>query len=227
MSPAISTHSHGLGYWERHARRYDRATYVLSRRPVARMLELAVDAARGKRHVLEVAAGTGLVTTAIAPVVGELIATDYAARMVEQFQARIQGAGLGNVRCERADLAALPFGPASFDAVVAANVLHLLPDLEHGLDGLRRVLRPGGILIAPTYLHGETRFARILSRLVAATGFPIQRRFTSRSLHAAIAAAGFQIARTETIPGGFPVGFVAAIAPNARDIDVAPVIDVV
>lgn len=210
MSSAISTHSHGLGYWERHARRYDRATYVLSRRPVARMLELAVDAARGKRHVLEVAAGTGLVTAAIAPVVGELIATDYAARMVEQFQARIHGAGLTNVRCERADLAALPFGPASFDAVVAANVLHLLPDLEQGLDCLRRVLRPGGTLIAPTYLHGETRFARILSRLVAITGFPIQRRFTSRSLHAAIAAAGFQIACTETIPGGFPVGFVAA-----------------
>src|SRR5262245_54331130 len=167
---AISTRSHGLGYWERHARRYDRATHVLSRRPVPRMLELAVDAVRGRRRVLEVAAGTGLVTTAIAPVVGELVATDYAARMVEQFEARVRAAGLTNVACERADIAALGFEPASFDAVVAANVLHLLPDLERSLASLRRVLRPGGVLVAPTYLHGETLFARLLSRVVALTG---------------------------------------------------------
>ena len=69
----------GRGYWERHARRYDRSTRFLSR-PVPRMLELAVEAARAKVHVLEVAAGTGLITTAIAPVVGELIATDYAGK---------------------------------------------------------------------------------------------------------------------------------------------------
>src|SRR4051812_20909611 len=45
---------------------------------------------------------SGLVTTAIAPDVGELIATDYAARMVEQLEARVRAAGLSNVRCERA-----------------------------------------------------------------------------------------------------------------------------
>src|ERR1043166_2610711 len=183
--------AHGLSYWERHARRYDRATHVLSRGPVPRMLELAVDAVRGKRRVLEVAAGTGLITTAIAPVIDELIATDYAAQMVEQFAARVRSAGLANVQCERADIAALRFAPASFDAVVAANVLHLLPDLEGRLTSLRRVLRPGGVLVAPTYLHGETLLARLLSRLVSLTRFPIQPRFTSRSLPAAIAAAGF------------------------------------
>ena len=205
------TGSAGLSYWERHAKRYDRATHVLSRRPVPRMLELAVEAVRGKGRVLEVAAGTGLITTAIAPVVGELIATDYAAKMVAQFEARVGDAELANVTCERADITALRFPPAAFDAVVAANVLHLLPDLAHGLASLRRVLRPGGVLVAPTYLHGETWTARILSRLVALTGFPIQHRFTSRSLAAAIAAAGFQLVRVEVIPGGFPVGAVEAV----------------
>jgi ubiquinone/menaquinone biosynthesis C-methylase UbiE len=132
----------GRSYWERHAKRYDTSTRFLSR-PVPRMLELAVEAARGKTRVLEVAAGTGPITTAIAPVVGELIATDYAAAMVQQLDARVRDAGLANVTCEQADIRELRFDDASFDAVFAANVLHLVRDLEGALASLRRVLKPG------------------------------------------------------------------------------------
>src|SRR5687767_3551069 len=108
-------------YWDRHAGRYDRATRFLAR-PIPRMLELVVEAAQRRGRVLEVAAGTGLLSVAIAPVVGELVATDYAPAMVEQLAART--AHLDNVFCEQADLYALRFEPASFDAVFAANVLH-------------------------------------------------------------------------------------------------------
>lgn len=174
------------------------------------MLELAVESARGKARVLEVAAGTGLVTTAIAPVVGELIATDYAAEMVTQLEARVREAALTNVRCEQADLSRLRFDDASFDAVFAANVLHLVPELEDALASVRRVLGPGGVLVAPTYLHGETFRAKVLSRLFGLTGFPGRRRFTSTALRAALEAAGFDVVRAETIPGPFPIGYVAA-----------------
>jgi ubiquinone/menaquinone biosynthesis C-methylase UbiE len=201
--------ANGRGYWERHAKRYDRSTRFLSR-PVSRMLELSVDAARGKQRVLEVAAGTGLLTTAIAPVVGELIATDYATEMLSRLDARARQANLRNVVCEQADLAALPYEPSSFDAVFAANVLHLVPDLDQALASLRRVLRPGGLLVVPTYLHAETFVARVLSRIFALTGFPGSRRFTSRSLSEAVATRGFRLSRVETILGPFPIGFVAA-----------------
>jgi ubiquinone/menaquinone biosynthesis C-methylase UbiE len=177
------------------------------------MLELAALAARGKARVLEVAAGTGLVTTAIAPVVGELIATDYATGMVEQLDGRVRATGLENVRCEQADIYGLRFDDASFDAGFAANVLHLVPDLEGALASLRRVLAPGGLLVAPTYLHRETFRAAVLSRLFALTGFPGRRRFTSATLHDAIEAAGFTVVQAETIPGPFPIGFVAAVRP--------------
>lgn len=203
--------SPGRAYWERHAKRYDRSTRFLSR-PVPRMLELAVEAAHGKPRVLEVAAGTGLITTAIAPVVGEVIATDYAAAMVAQLEARVREEGLSNVRCEQADLYELRFDDRSFDAVFAANVLHLVPDLERALASLRRVLRAGGVLVVPTYLHGETAYASILSRLFALTGFPGQRRFSSASLRIAIEAAGLRISHHETIPGPFPIGYVEATA---------------
>ena len=199
----------GRVYWERHARRYDRATRFLAR-PVPRMLELVTDTVRGRERVLEVAAGTGLVTTAISPVVNEVVSTDYAAAMVEQLEQRVREERLANVTCEQADVYALRFADASFDAVCAANVLHLVPDLDGALASLRRVLKPGGVLIAPTYLHRETRLASLLSRLFALTGFPGNRRFTARTLREAIATAGFHVLREEIIPGPFPVGFIAA-----------------
>ncbi|MET0409858.1 MAG: methyltransferase domain-containing protein [Polyangiaceae bacterium] len=102
----------------------------------------------------------------------------------------------------------LRFAAASFDAVVAANVLHLVPDLPGALASLRRVLRPGGKLIAPTFLHDETKLSWLLSRALALTGFPGHRRLSAASLHRALEDAGFSIERTETIPGPFPIGFV-------------------
>lgn len=51
-------------YWDRHAKRYDRSTRLL-RRPMAGMLARVTDAVRGRERVLEIAAGTGMVTAAI------------------------------------------------------------------------------------------------------------------------------------------------------------------
>jgi phosphatidylethanolamine/phosphatidyl-N-methylethanolamine N-methyltransferase len=195
-------------YWERHASRYD-ASFKALDRPLPRMLELTAQAVRGCERVLEVAAGTGLVSAALAPVVGELVATDYAANMVARLQRRMTELQLGNVRCEAADIYALRFDAARFDAVVAANVLHLVPDLPGALASLRRVLEPGGKLIAPTFLHDETKLSRLLSRLLALTGFPGHRRLSAASLRRALEDAGFTIERAETIPGPFPIGFVA------------------
>lgn len=207
----MSTGTGAREYWERHAARYDRATRFLAR-PVPRMLELAAGALQGRGRVLEVAAGTGLVTAAIAPVAGSLVATDYAAAMVQQLAGRVRELGLGNVSCEQADLYALPFEAASFDGVIAANVLHLVPDLERALASLGRVLRPGGVLVVPTYLHRETLRAAVLSRLLGLTGFPGARRFTARSLRAAVETAGLRVRRAETIPGPLPIGHVEAVA---------------
>jgi hypothetical protein len=51
----------GRDYWDRHARNYDRSMAIFGG-PIPRMVDLAADAVRGSARVLEVAAGTGLVT---------------------------------------------------------------------------------------------------------------------------------------------------------------------
>ena len=92
--------------------------------------------------------------------------------------------------------------------VVAANVLHIVPDLPGALDALKRMLKPGGLLLAPTFCHNETRFSRLISRLLAVTSFPGQRRFTASSLAAAVAKSDLAIVRTEMVPGLIPIGYV-------------------
>lgn len=197
-------------YWERHARNYDASMRWTLGRPMPRMLELTSDAVQGKGKVLEVAAGTGIVTAAIAQSSDSVIATDYAAAMVESLELRVRDAGLKNVTCEQADIYSLPYSAGEFDAVVAANVLHLVPDLATAIQALRSVIKPGGVLVAPTFCHDETKTSWLVSRLLAVSGFPGHRRFTMRSLRGALEENGLKISRAENLPGLIPIGFVEA-----------------
>lgn len=197
----------GEGYWNRHARTYD-LSMVLLGGPLPKMVELVAAAAQGAQRVLEVGAGTGLVTVALARAAREVVATDYAPAMVAQLVQRISREELTNVRAERADLRQLPFDSGSFDVVVAANVLHLVPDLRVALAELRRVVKPTGRLVLPTYCHDEAFSGRVLSRALALTGFPGKRRFTVRGLASAVRESGVQVTRTETLRGLLPIGYV-------------------
>lgn len=194
-------------YWDKHAKNYDRSMSLLGR-PIPRMVALAGEATRGLGRVLEVAAGTGLVTPALAAAAREVVATDYSAAMVAALERRVREAGVANVRCEQADLYALRFDDGSFDAVVAANVLHLVPDLPGALAALRRVVKPGGRVIVPTFCHDETALSWVVSRALAVTGFPGHRRFTASSLRQAVEDAGVRVARCEKLPGFIPIGYV-------------------
>ncbi len=204
----------GRDYWERLATRYDLAMRLLGG-PIPKMAQRAAADVRGAARVLELGAGTGLVTRAIAPSVGSVVATDYAEAMVAALSAQVQRAQLTNVRCERADLYRLSYPAATFDAVVAANVLHVVPDLPGAIAAMRAMLRPGGLLIVPTYCHDETVTARALSRVMGLTGFPGQRRFTHQRLADALSAQGLRVTRAEVIGGLLPIGYVAGTFEEA------------
>ena len=196
-------------YWNRHAKNYDRSMSLFGR-PYRPMLELTAEAVRGASRVLEVAAGTGLVTQVLAREAQHVIATDYAPEMVAALKARAATLGASNVTCEQADLYALRYDPSSFDVVVAANVLHLVPDLPGAVTALARVLQPGGTLVVPTFCHAQTALSSVVSRLLALTRFPAARRFTFRSLEASIEALGLTIRRSRLLAGVIPIGYVEA-----------------
>ncbi|MCL2626234.1 MAG: class I SAM-dependent methyltransferase [Cystobacterineae bacterium] len=193
-------------YWERNAKRYD-ASLRITVGAMPKLVEVLKEEFVGAGRILELAAGTGVATEALAQVAQEVVAVDYAAAMVEQLKARVEQAGLKHVRCLQADIYALEFEPESFDAVVACNVLHLLPDLPKAYAAMLRMLKPGGRLVVPTVCQNETLAARLTSRLLMLTGLPAQRCFTVASLRASLEKAGLRVVKEKVFPGLMPLAY--------------------
>lgn len=100
-------------------------------------------AALAPRDVLEIAAGTGVVTAHLARALpmARIVATDLNPAMLEV------AAGLGlpdRVSWEPADALDLPFADAAFDLVLAQFGVMFYPDRAKAYAEARRVLRPGG-----------------------------------------------------------------------------------
>ena len=141
-------------FWDRAAGLYD--LFEWSNRKVndaarTRAGELIPAGAR----VLDCAAGTGEFSLAAAKRAGSVLCTDQSEAMLARARKKVRKRGLSNVSFARRDITALPDPDGSFDAVIAANVLHLLPDPEPAVRELWRVVAPGGRLILPTYLQGK------------------------------------------------------------------------
>ena len=77
-------------------------------------------------EVLECACGTGLLTGVIAARCRALTATDFSEKMLAQAERKY--ANCRNVRFAQADITKLDYPDGRFDAVVAANVIHLLDE---------------------------------------------------------------------------------------------------
>lgn len=118
--------------------------------------------------VLELAAGTGVVTRELAARLApgvRLVATDLNESMLAVAQA--QGTARA-VAWRQADAMALPFDDASFDAVVCQFGAMFFPDKAHAFAEARRVLRPGGTFLFNVWDRIETNdFAWVVSDAVA------------------------------------------------------------
>lgn len=125
---------------------YERYMVPLMFEPYARNLVAHVKDSMPER-VLELAAGTGVVTRALAtslPAAVTIIATDLNPQMLVQAQA------VGTTRAvewRQADAMSLPFPDASFDLVVCQFGVMFFPDKRRALAEAARVLRPRGRLI--------------------------------------------------------------------------------
>ena len=111
--------------------------------PYAEVMAARLDGLTQGR-VLETAAGTGIVTRALAkalPREVEIVATDLNQAMLDLASGKLQAP---NVRWQQADAQALPFDDASFDAVVCQFGVMFFPDKQAGFREALRVLKPGG-----------------------------------------------------------------------------------
>lgn len=97
-------------------------------------------------HILEVAAGTGVVSRALAPAIpdAQIVSTDLNQPMLDYAATQTDAT---NLRWQQADAMALPFPDASFDTVVCQFSVMFFPDRVAAYREALRVLTPGGRFI--------------------------------------------------------------------------------
>ena len=135
-------------------------------------------------HVLEIAAGTGVVTrfmTAALPDTVSIVATDLNQPMLDH------ASSIGTrrpVEWRQADAMSLPFPDATFDAVVCQFGVMFLPDRPRANAEARRVLKPGGTFLFNVWDRiEENEFADTVTEALR-TIFPTDPpRFLARTPH--------------------------------------------
>ena len=150
---------------------YDRILGPVLFEPYARDVVARLPAGDGLR-VLEVACGTGIVTRRLQEALSgraRIVATDLNEPMVEYARDAVASP---EIIWQQADAQSLPFPDGSQDVVVCQFGFMFLPDKVRGFRESRRVLAPGGTLIANVWTSLDAYpFARAMHDALA-VAFP-------------------------------------------------------
>lgn len=160
--------------------------------------------------VLECACGTGLLTLPMAQICKELVATDYSDGMLKQVSKKV--AGYSNTKIQKASILEIPFEDNKFDVVVAANVIHLLDEPEKALSEMKRVCKPGGKLVIPTYVNKESKNSMFAAKLLSVLGVNFKRQFSLDSYKEFFISHGINVKEFIVVEGRMPCAF--AIVEN-------------
>ena len=104
-------------------------------------------------RILEVGCANGWLSERLSAL-GSVTATDLADEVVDRAQTR-----LPQVRFLAGDFLDLDFGAGAFDVVICLETISCIADQQRFVDGIARVLRPGGHLILTT--HNRFVFERM------------------------------------------------------------------
>lgn len=168
---------------------------------LAQLLHAGTAYPAGSR-VLELGCGIGAQTVHLlrSSPRARIVAVDRSQESLAQACTRI--AGLvpdAEVEWLRADVFDLPFADAEFDHVFVCFVLEHLPEPRRALDGLRRVLRPGGTITVIEGDHGSAFFHPDSAYARAAIGCQVRLQTASggdallgRQLQPLLAGAGYE-----------------------------------
>ncbi len=162
---------------------YDEYFVPLIFEPYAAML---VERLRARKlaNVLEIAAGTGVVTRAMAsalPADVAIVATDLNQGMIDRA---MEVGTKRKVDWRQADAMKLPFDDGCFDAVVCQFGVMFLPDKAKGYAEARRVLRAGGVFLFNVWDRIEdNEFADAVTNALAVLFPHDPPRFMARTPH--------------------------------------------
>lgn len=196
-------------FWNRYAKIYDIEIDRFNRSAYEEMYRLISGTLKKEMKVLEIATGTGLIAVNIADSVQSIEATDFSPQMIGTAMKK---RAPGNVHFSVEDATALSFLDQTFDAVIISNALHIMPDPGVVLNNIRRVLKPNGLLIAPTFSHGHLKDStwKLNAFLLKMIGFETYSKWKPEEYVDFINQSGFSVQTWKVLKAAFPLVYLEA-----------------
>ena len=199
-------------FWDRNAGRYD-CFMQKDRRVYEKMYELIRPVVKDKT-VLELATGKGLIAKNIVNAAVHIEATDASSEMITEAKRNNHSAKL---YFSVQDMFSLPYADKSFDVVIVSNALHIVPQPEKALAEIRRVLKDDGVLIAPTFTHGNSTLqGRIKLFFMKLAGFPLNSRWSSADYLTFLRQNGWTVRKSAVLKASFKLTYAECVKPEVK-----------
>ena len=193
-------------FWDKNAGRYDRFMRK-DRAAYDEMYALIRPIVRHKT-VLELATGTGLIAKHIVNAAAHIEATDASAEMIAEAKRTRSAKLYFSVQ----DMFHLPYADQSFDVVIVANALHIVPEPEKALQEIKRVLKDDGVLIAPTFTHAGNSFSGMVRAFfMRMAGFPLHSKWTSEEYLRFLRQNGWVVRKSAVLKASFPLTYAECV----------------
>ena len=194
-------------FWDRNAKHYDRFMHK-DAAAYMQMYALLRPVVKAKT-VLELATGTGLIAKHIVNAAAHIEAADVSAEMIAEAKRYNRSAKL---HFSVQDMFRLPYADKSFDVVIVSNALHIVPQPEKALQEIRRVLKDGGLLIAPTFTHAENSFSgKVRAFFMKLAGLPLHSRWTSEEYLRFLRQNGWTVRKSAVLKASFPLTYAECV----------------
>lgn len=182
--------------WNFFAPIYERA--MKSQKSIYDYIYKEISAAASAKDVLELATGPGMIAKHIASSAKSVTATDFAPKMIEAAK---KGSVPDNVSFEVADATNLRYQNDSFDLVVIANALHIIPEPEKALAEIDRVLKANGTLIAPNFIEREKGKKNLWQKILSLVGIKFAHEWTKEEYKTFLSDHGWQVTKSHVCKG--------------------------
>ena len=205
-------------FWDSFAKKYDKNRKKSGTNEAYKNLfKMFKEDVAEATKLLEAATGTGLISLQLSSLVSEITAIDLSPEMLKIAKEKAKQQAITNITFDEGDICNLSFPDNSFDAVIASNVLHLLFEPYKAMQEVRRVVKPGGTVILPTYCHGENLRSHFFSRCMNIMGFRARTRWSVASFQKFVKENGFELIRQETLKGPIPMVYLVACPETKKE----------
>jgi ubiquinone/menaquinone biosynthesis C-methylase UbiE len=155
-------------------------------------------------NVLECAAGTGVISIALANKAKQILCTDMSEKMLNIAKRKAKRRGIGNVVFDKCSIYDIGEADNSFDVVIASQVLHLLDYPEKAAAELMRVSRKT-VIMPVCLLKGLRGFSNLSVKIWRLFGFNPKNEFDADSYAKFLKDIGFDDFKMIIIQGRMPM----------------------